>query len=266
MHASATLEESRPQPGEQHVVLVMVPQPGVAHSGVQQHGRKDFSVIVREQVRIPRRGGDGVENCLHGGLPQVIERLTGHGVRLARGDTGGGDHDGGGRGGGSAGMVGGDGHIGLAGCTLRQPLSSEKLHAGGLLGGSRGSGASGEGGGGGVVISGLGGSLLGGGLLGGSLLGGSLLGGSLLGGNLLGGNLLGDGRVGLLLGGSILSGSLVDDRRLGGSLRCGSDSLSGDGPSRASVVTADGVCDDTFSASLSRQSDWHLRLMRWLQS
>ena len=44
------------------------------------------------------------------------------------------------------------------------------------------------------------------------------------------------------------------------------DSLSGDGPSRASVVTADGVCDDTFSASLSGQSDWHLRLMRWLQS
>jgi hypothetical protein len=43
------------------------------------------------------------------------------------------------------------------------------------------------------------------------------------------------------------------------------DSLSNDGPSRASVVKADGVCDDAFSASLSGQRDWDQRLMRWLQ-
>ena len=43
------------------------------------------------------------------------------------------------------------------------------------------------------------------------------------------------------------------------------DSLSSDGPSRASVVKADGVCDDAFSASLSGQIDWDQRLMRWLQ-
>jgi hypothetical protein len=43
------------------------------------------------------------------------------------------------------------------------------------------------------------------------------------------------------------------------------DSLSSEGPSRASVVKADGVCDDAFSAALSGQMDWHLRLMRWLQ-
>jgi hypothetical protein len=43
------------------------------------------------------------------------------------------------------------------------------------------------------------------------------------------------------------------------------DCLSSDGPSRASVVKADGVCDDAFSASLSGQMDWDQRLMRWLQ-
>lgn len=42
------------------------------------------------------------------------------------------------------------------------------------------------------------------------------------------------------------------------------DCLSSDGPSRASVVKADGVCDDAFSASLSGQTDWDQRLMQWL--
>ena len=44
------------------------------------------------------------------------------------------------------------------------------------------------------------------------------------------------------------------------------DSLVEDAPSRVSVVKDDGACDDAFSASLSGQIDWHMRLMRWLQA